>query len=163
MTSLLKSKQLYFLHRLSTGDQLLKWGYTWDVKCLFYHNQTKSRDHLFFECNLSYRIWKFFMHHCGVVDPSLIWEEVMQLGIQNWGNKALKGLVCILVFGLVVYNLWRTRNELKHSGQANTEEQILKKILWEVRARVIGKGKFPKTRDNLSLVSSWNLPTCLLM
>jgi hypothetical protein len=28
------------------------------------------------------------------------------------------------------------------------------RILWEVRARVVGKGKFPKTRENLSLVSS---------
>jgi hypothetical protein len=34
--------------RLSTGDQLLKWGYERDVKCLFCHNQTESRDHLFF-------------------------------------------------------------------------------------------------------------------
>jgi hypothetical protein len=67
-------------------------------------------------------VWKFFMHRCGVEDPSLIWEEVMQLGIKNWGNKALKGLVYKLVFGSVVYNLWRTRNEVKHSGHPNTEE-----------------------------------------
>jgi hypothetical protein len=63
----------------------------------------------------------------------------------------------------VVYNLRRTRNELKHSGEPNTKEQILKKTLWEVRARIVGKGKFPKTRENLSLVSLWNLPACLLM
>jgi hypothetical protein len=103
------------------------------------------------------------MYHCGVGNPSLIWEEVMQLGIKNWGNKALKGLVCRLVFGSVVYNLWRTRNVLKHSGQPNTEEQILKKILWEVRARIVGKGKFPKTRENLSLVLLWNLPADILI
>jgi hypothetical protein len=49
------------------------------------------------------------MRCCRVEDPSLIWEEVMQLGIKNWGNKALRGLVCRLVFGLVVYNIWRNR------------------------------------------------------
>jgi hypothetical protein len=27
------------------------------------------------------------MHRCGVEDPSLIWKEVKQLGIKNWGNK----------------------------------------------------------------------------
>ena len=108
--------------RLSMGDRLLKWGYARDVKCLFCHNQTESRDHLLFECSFSYHIWNFFMHRCGVEDPSLIWEGVMQLGIKNWGNKALKGLVCRLVFGSVVYNLWRTRNELKHFGQQNIEE-----------------------------------------
>ena len=102
------------------------------------------------------------MHRCGVEDPSLIWEEVMQLGIKNWGNMALKGLVCRLVFGSVVNNLWRTINEFKHSGQQNIEEQIIKKILWEVRARIVGKGNFPKTRENLSLVSLWNLLVCML-
>jgi hypothetical protein len=61
-------------------------------------------------------------------------------------NKALKGLVCRLAFGSVVYNLWRTSNEFKHYGQPNTEEHIIKKILWKVRARIVGKGIFPKTR-----------------
>jgi hypothetical protein len=148
--------------RLSTGDRLLKWGYAGDVNCLFCHNQTESRDHLFFECSFSYRIWKFFMHRCGMEDPSLIWKEVLQLGIKNWGNKALKGLLCRLVFGSVVYNLWRTRNEVKHYGSPNTKEQIVKRILWEVRARIVGKGNFPKTRENISLVSLWNLPVSML-
>ena len=61
---------------------------------------------------------------------------------QKLGNKALKGLVCRLVFGSVVYNLWRTRNEFKYSGQPHTEEQILKKILWEVRVIIVGKVNF---------------------
>jgi hypothetical protein len=60
------------------------------------------------------------------------------------------GEYCKLVFGSMVYNLWGTRNEFKHSGQPNTEEQIIKKILWELRARIVEKGKFHKTRENLS-------------
>jgi hypothetical protein len=53
----------------------------------------------------------------------------------------------------LVYHLGCTRNELKHSGQPSTEEQLMKKILWEVRSRLSGKGKFPKTKENLILVS----------
>ncbi|XP_059430260.1 uncharacterized protein LOC132163900 [Corylus avellana] len=68
-----------------------------------------------------------------------------------------------LVTGSVIYNLWRTRNELKHSGQPSTEEQLLKKIIWEVRSRLAGKGKFPRTRENLVLASLWNLPADLLL
>ncbi|XP_059448467.1 uncharacterized protein LOC132179721 [Corylus avellana] len=137
--------------RLLTGDCLLKWGYKGDVKCLFYHSQTESRDHLFFECNFSYRIWKFFMFRCRVDNPFVIWDEILQLRISNWGNKALKGLICRLVLGSVIYNLWCTRNEIKHSGQPNTEEQLLKKILWEVRARIVGKEKFPKRASCLTV------------
>jgi hypothetical protein len=45
------------------------------------------------------------MHCCGVEDLSLIWEEVIQLGIKNWGNKALKGLVAdwFLVQWFIIY------------------------------------------------------------
>jgi hypothetical protein len=32
-----------------------------------------------------------------------------------------------------------------------------------VRARILGKGKFSKTRENLLLVSLWNLPVDLLI
>jgi hypothetical protein len=47
-------------------------------KCLFCHNQTESREHLFFECSFSYRIWKFCMHCCRVDNPPVIWDEIMQ-------------------------------------------------------------------------------------
>jgi hypothetical protein len=36
------------------------------------------------------------------------------------------------------------------------------KILWEIRARVVGKGKFPKNEENLGLCSLWNLPADIL-
>jgi hypothetical protein len=41
---------------LQDRDQLIKWGYKGEVKCLFYHNKMESMEHLFFECSFSYRI-----------------------------------------------------------------------------------------------------------
>jgi hypothetical protein len=38
------------------GDRLMSWGYKGDVNCVFCRNQLKSHDHLFFECNFSYRL-----------------------------------------------------------------------------------------------------------
>jgi hypothetical protein len=69
----------------------------------------------------------------------MIWDDIVQLGCSNWGHKTLKCLLCCLVLGSVVYNLWQTRNELKHVGIPSTKEQLLKKILWEVRTRIVGK------------------------
>jgi hypothetical protein len=120
-------------NRLITRDWLIRWGYNGDVKCLFYHNQMESREHMFFECSFNYQIWKF----CMLRLPS-----------------SLRG--CI-------YNLWCTRNKLKHSSQPSTKEQLLKKIFWEVRSRLAGKRKFPKTRENLTLVPLWNLSAELLL
>ncbi|XP_059451249.1 uncharacterized protein LOC132182059 [Corylus avellana] len=149
--------------RLVTGERLLKWGFQGDIKCLFCHNQVESRGHLFFECSFSYRIWKFCMARCGVDNVPVIWDEFLHKGIQERMNKSLKGFLCRLVLGSVIYNLWCTRNELMHSGQPNTEEQLLKKIIWEVRSRIAGKGKFPRTRENLDLASLWNLHADLLL
>ena len=103
------------------------------------------------------------MHRGQVISSSIIWDEVLQLGIKKWGNKTLKGLLCRIVLGSVIYNLWQTRNEIKHSGLPSFEEQILKRVLWEMRTRIVGKGKFPKTRENLVLASLWNLPADLLL
>jgi hypothetical protein len=74
-------------------------------------------------------------------------------------SLTLKGLLCRLVLGSVIYNIWHMRIEIKHLGHPSSEEQILKKVFWEVRTNIARKGKFPKTRRNLVLASNWNLPT----
>jgi hypothetical protein len=149
--------------RLTTGAGMVKWGYKGEVICLFCHNQIESRERLFFECSFSYRIWTFCMLRCQVNNSSIILDEVLKLGIRKWKYKTLQGLLCRLVLGSVIYNIWQTRNEMKHLGHPSSEEQILKKVLWEVRTRIVGKGKFSKTRGNLILASKWNLPTELLL
>jgi hypothetical protein len=95
--------------------------------------------------------------------PSVILDEVLKLGIRKWKSKTLQGLLCRLVLGFVIYNIWQMRNEIRHFGQPSYEEQILKMVLWEVRTRIVGKGKFPKTKGNLVLASQWNLPTELFL
>jgi hypothetical protein len=138
--------------RLLTREWLIKWGYKGEVKCLFCHNQIESWEHLFFERSFSYRIWKFYMQRCQENNSPITWDEVLKLGIRKWETITLKGLLYRLVLGLVIYNLWHTRNEIKHLSQPSFEEQILKKVLWEVRTRIAGKGKFPKTRENLVFI-----------
>jgi hypothetical protein len=91
------------------------------------------------------------MTRCKVANPPIIWEDILQLGCSSWRCNTLKSLLCRLALGSAVYNIWCTRNELKHTGHPNTKEQILKKVLWEVRTRVAGKGKFPRTRENILL------------
>jgi hypothetical protein len=115
--------------RLITGAQMVKWGYKGEVKCLFCHNQIESREHLFFECSFSYRIWNFCMLRCQVNNFSVSLDEVLKVGIRKWKSKNLKGLLCRLVLGSVIYNIWQTRNEIKHVSQPCSEEQILKKVL----------------------------------
>jgi hypothetical protein len=109
-------------NRLVIGVRLLQWGYKGDVNYWFCRNHVESRDHLFFECSFSYRIWRFCMARCRVDNPPIMWADIIQLGCSNWGNKTLKSLLCCLVLGSALYHIWCTRNEILHAGQPNTEE-----------------------------------------
>jgi hypothetical protein len=95
------------------------------------------------------------MTRCRVANPPIIWEDILQLGCSSWRCNTLKGLLCRLALGSTIYN------EIKHAGHPSTKEQILTKVLWEVRARVAGKGKFPRTRENILPCSLWNLSKIL--
>jgi hypothetical protein len=69
------------------------------------------------------------------------------------------GVLCRLIFGYVVYGLWKV---IRFCGVPSTEEQILKRIFWEVRTRISGKGSFKKTRENVLICQIWNLNDSVL-
>jgi hypothetical protein len=46
---------------LVTKQKMVCWGYTGDVNCLFCHGGMESRDHFFFSCSFSKRIWRSVM------------------------------------------------------------------------------------------------------
>jgi hypothetical protein len=62
-----------------------------------------------------------------------------------------------LILNSVVYNLWQARNELRFQGQPKLEEHILKRIFWENRSRISGKGRFIKSKENINLCQMWNI------
>jgi len=75
---------------------------------------------------------------------------------REWKNKSLKANICRLVLSATVYNIWRNRNELKYGNHPKTEEQLMQKIFWEVRTRVLGKGRFKKITENMDLCRNWS-------
>ena len=44
--------------RLSAFDRLVKWGWQGNLLCGFCKNKRESRDHIFFECSFSSRMWQ---------------------------------------------------------------------------------------------------------
>ena len=56
------------------------------------------------------------MMRCRVENILVKWDDIVKLGCNKWIHNSLKCLLCCLVMGSVVYNLWLTRNELVHDG-----------------------------------------------
>jgi hypothetical protein len=52
----------------------------------------------------------------------------------------MKDYQCRLIFGFIVYNLWRNRNAVRYTNHPKTEEKLLKQIIWKVRIQFLSKG-----------------------
>lgn len=46
-------------------------------------------------------------------------------------------------------------NELKHGNQPRAEENVGQNDVWEVRNRIMGKGKFKKNDVDVVICSNW--------
>jgi len=142
---------------LSTSRKLLCWGFQGDVKGVFCRHGIEDKDHLFFSCGFSSRIWYHVIELCCVLNPPICWDVVVSLGLQEWMGKTMKAYLCWSVFGSTIYNIWRNRNALRHGNNPWSEDKLLQQIKWEVKIRFISQGKFKKTCGNDILCSSWGI------
>lgn len=148
---------------LITGEKMLHWCFKGRQVVFFCRNSVEDRNHIFFQCSFSKRLWRNSMESCNVVGPPLFWDDVITMGLHNWRKKTLLAYVCRLVFGATIYHLWKTRNEIQYGGLPWTEDQILQRIQFEVRTRVLGKGKFKRNPSNLELCCNWGFHNCVLV
>jgi hypothetical protein len=107
---------LTFKNALITRDRLCSWGVPGSMECLFCHATQECKDHLFFECNFSCRIWRAVMEACLIIDLKLEWEEVSACCSSELNVRSLVALLCKLSFAAIVYHLWRHINDLLHGN-----------------------------------------------
>jgi hypothetical protein len=148
---------------LTTGERFVTWGYQGDTQCVFCRNGIESRDHLFFSCSFSSRIWKTCLNRCFNQHPLLDWQSMLDEACSKWKTKKMLGVLCRLILSSTMYHLWRARNEIKVQGHPKTEEQILRLIFSEVRNRISGRGKFIKNIENVALFRMWNIDEAILV
>jgi hypothetical protein len=77
---------LMFWDALVTKQRMCGWGYTRCSLCLFCYGAQESREHLFFRCSFSSRIWTKIMAECSILNAPLDWDA-----IEDWGLKTLQG------------------------------------------------------------------------
>ena len=112
------------LNKLPTKNRMLQWGLAVDSMCVFCRSSIEDRDHLFFQCSITKRIWYDIMGLCLVSDAKTYWKELV-----NWGTTQLKGRVfrtlqCKLAWWATVYQLCEQRNVFYMQGRS-IEEQLI--------------------------------------
>lgn len=132
---------LVFHGALVTRNKTCGWGYMGDSLCLFCRACQGSQDHLFFSCSFSCRIWKTVMQDCIVHSPPTDWDKIALWSVAEMRGKSLKASIQKIAHGATVYNLWLQRNYLLHGRIPWIEEELLSKLSWEVKSRVLSKFK----------------------
>ncbi|XP_059454950.1 uncharacterized protein LOC132185154 [Corylus avellana] len=80
---------------LATERKMLSWGYKGDVSCSFCLIRCiEDRDHLFFQCSFSRRIWKELLHLCRVDNEYVDWEDILKWGLLELMRITMKAVLC---------------------------------------------------------------------
>jgi hypothetical protein len=101
------------------------------------------------------------MKACGFADPPCCWDDVVDWGISKFHGKSLQACLGRLCFGSAMYHLWKHQNDLQHGNIPSSEEAILIQIFWDVRTKILDKGRFKSLPSCLELVYRWNLHSFL--
>jgi hypothetical protein len=161
-TTILKHSFIGWLaikNRLATKNRLLQWGIGVDPLCKFYSYQMEDREHLFFQCSFTNRIWKVIMALCLVSNAPTDWNLLIDWGILHLKGKSFRASLCKVAWWATVYHLWLQRNSRIHGGVIKTEEQIVRDIQKDVKARL--DSVIVKTSVlNRTLCNNWKLKLC---
>uniref|UniRef100_A0A2N9JAL9 Reverse transcriptase domain-containing protein n=1 Tax=Fagus sylvatica TaxID=28930 RepID=A0A2N9JAL9_FAGSY len=107
---------LAILSKLPTKERMLKWGFNVDGNCVFCRYAIETRNHIFFDCSFSKRIWRNVMALRLISDPQFCWEHLVEWGSMHLKGKGLRANLCKLAWWAIVYYLWFQRNVLLHAG-----------------------------------------------
>lgn len=113
--------------RLSTMDRVASWSQGIDTTCVLCKSVPETRNHLFFECSFSSKIWDHLTR--GIFQHSYTqdWAGIVELVSDT--RMVKKKLFCLrYAFQAALYTLWRERNKRRH-GEQGTPIQVLKKLL----------------------------------
>jgi hypothetical protein len=104
------------------------------------------------------------MKKCLIDDPLTAWDDILKWGIKELKSRKLKAVLCNLSWDATVpvYHLWSQRNDLKFGNQLKRGEKMVKIISSEITARIMARGKFNRTQENLVLCRSWGIPENVL-
>ncbi|XP_018487780.1 uncharacterized protein LOC108858328 [Raphanus sativus] len=99
--------------RLSTMDRISKWDCGVDETCVLCKSEKESRNHLFFECDYSSKVWEHLTKGILVSDYTNDWLRI--LTIISSDHMERKKVFCLrYAFQATIHVIWRERNKRRH-------------------------------------------------
>ena len=138
---------------------MLHWGISVDPICQFCIQSMEDRDHMFFKCSFTKRIWQHIMALCPVSNASDNWNLLVEWGLKNLRGRSFRVVLCKVAWWVIVYQIWIQRNSRTHKGEVKLEEQIIKAIRRDVKAKM-DSVKAPTSILDSTLFNNWHFVLC---
>ncbi|XP_048622950.1 uncharacterized protein LOC125592018 [Brassica napus] len=125
------------LARLPTRDMLISWGMTVPASCPLCSTGLESHAHLFFSCNFSSAVWSHFsgwMFSAPPVSFDSVRAIIDQPQVTSCSGAAA---VIKLLMQVIVYSLWRERNQRIFRQPSSTEAVIISRVDRLMRDRLL--------------------------
>ena len=90
--------------RLSTQDKLLKWGLINSIACVFCPANVEDRNHLFFEFQVTAKIWMRVLRLCGQYRLPRRWENEFRW-VSGCKGNSLCSITKRIAWGASIYHL----------------------------------------------------------
>lgn len=126
---------LVVLDRCPTRDRLIRWGLEGiDPACLLCNSHAETRNHLYFDCSFSRRLWSVISTRCQL-QLTTNWDSILLCLQQLSGNRDLRRLA-LLAFQASIYWLWNERNTRLHHQTFRSTDTLLNLIDRQVRNKI---------------------------
>ena len=149
------------LNRLPTMDRLQTWGMDVAGTCVLCKQAMENRNHLFFGCSFSRKIWKGVLQLCGLRREVCDWEEELTWAYQKFKGASLLSTILRSAWSACVYFLWKERNCRLYRSKEETNMQILEKIKLQIGLRLARLKNVKVDQVNNSLYRAWDLPQAI--
>lgn len=119
-------------NRLTTGDIMLTWNINLDASCTLCRQHLETKNHLFFECSYSQDVWTNLLRELLLSRFSYKWQDIMAL-LADRSQTTLKLFLLRYSFQVIIYFLWRERNNRRHGSLPILPNQLIKMIDRQIR------------------------------
>lgn len=126
-------------------DKLLNFGMLVNSTCVLCSSQAKTFDHIFFQCDYSFRVLLFVLRHCGWRGFSRSWSSLTDYLI-HYSNPNFHHNLLHLGFAAVVYRVLNERNARIFSNKLCPVRNLVVDILQMLKCKLHTNSKFQKLK-----------------
>ena len=145
--------------RLYTQDRIHNADPSWT--CLLCNMQKEDHNHLFFNCNFTWQVWRIVQLDGGINVPKMCWSSLIIKLARDWRNKNLVSTSWKLCLSVTVYNIWYERNTRLHAHKSSDVNTITRKIRETVQLKLSTLSGIKNSAENREIARRWNLPSSI--